>query len=277
MNEENDKQSTAQYNDPDHIPDENEIRDEINQGVEDKTSSKLADWIRHKQYGVDVREALALFVEWISVKLNGVVSAFNGVEDRQSDVEKRQSNVEDQFKTVIANATKDSEVILARDSKTYGTYVDLDDRLENIEGMLAKSVPSGFVATLTHNLGYTPRVSASYYENAIGTETDGLGTNFAGGFGEINEVQLSIFVSYPDSNTVRVEMPMKFAMTGTPVVKPDGNFYLINGFKTIKFDFGGAVKNGSGEVALENPEAPDSPSQLTASEITDQSAKLNWR
>ncbi|MCG4841126.1 hypothetical protein, partial [[Ruminococcus] torques] len=59
---------------------------------------------------------------------------------RQEDVEARQTRVENEFKDVIANATKDSEVINARDSAYFGKFPVLDDRLENIEKMI-----SGFV------------------------------------------------------------------------------------------------------------------------------------
>ncbi|EGF47532.1 hypothetical protein AAULR_24276 [Lacticaseibacillus rhamnosus MTCC 5462] len=60
--------SQDQYRDPEHIPNDNAIRQEINRGVVDPKASQLATWIRQKQWGVDVREALGLFVEWVSSK-----------------------------------------------------------------------------------------------------------------------------------------------------------------------------------------------------------------
>ncbi|MBM6642190.1 metallophosphoesterase [Lacticaseibacillus paracasei] len=129
----------SEYRDPSHIKQNNEIQDDIDKGVVDPKAKTLSGWIQHKQYGLDVRKSLSLFTEWISSKFNAIVSAFENVKDRQDHVEGRQDDVEDQFKDVVANATKDSEVILARDSKFYGKFSVLDDRLENVETYLKGS------------------------------------------------------------------------------------------------------------------------------------------
>lgn len=59
-----------QYRDPEHIPSENAIRQEIESGYVSPNATQLAKWLREKQYGVDVREAIALLVEDTSVLLN---------------------------------------------------------------------------------------------------------------------------------------------------------------------------------------------------------------
>ncbi|WP_277754883.1 CotH kinase family protein [Lacticaseibacillus rhamnosus] len=58
------------YRDPEHIPYENSIREDINNGFVDNISESLATWIRSKQWGLDVRESLALAVEWFSKMKN---------------------------------------------------------------------------------------------------------------------------------------------------------------------------------------------------------------
>lgn len=52
------------YRDPEHIPYENYIREDIQHGFVDNISESLATWIRRQQWGLDVRESLALAVEW---------------------------------------------------------------------------------------------------------------------------------------------------------------------------------------------------------------------
>lgn len=58
------------YRDPEHIPYENSIREDINNGFVDNISESLATWLRSKQWGLDVRESLALAVEWFSKMKN---------------------------------------------------------------------------------------------------------------------------------------------------------------------------------------------------------------
>lgn len=59
--------TTNYYRDPTHIT---ETIAEINSGKKDNISIQLATWIRQKMFGIDTREALARFIEWISVLTN---------------------------------------------------------------------------------------------------------------------------------------------------------------------------------------------------------------
>ncbi|MHC6536708.1 hypothetical protein ACYUMT_07420 [Latilactobacillus sakei] len=211
-----------------------------------------ADQLSNKMYGKDVRKSLA---QWILlggyiynqgiITLGQFQAALNSFEDvmehRQVNVEKRQTNVEDKFKNVIANATVDSELIDARISTIYGKYPTLDGRLENIEQMLAMSIPSGYLVTINHGLGRNPDVTVSYYEDAIGTEVGGLGK--AAIFGGTNAKFLESTASYVDANTVKIELPAGFALAGYPVYQPaDHCWYIIDGNRILKFDL--VVKAG---------------------------------
>jgi hypothetical protein len=239
-----------QYTDPTHIPGDNEFKKEIEAGTPDQKATTLAGWIRVKEWGVDVREALALFVEWLSVKFNALKDDYGkfkvdltgkqtAVTNRQTEVEKRQTNLEGRFTNVIANATKDSEVIDARSSAIYGPFGVLDQRLENIEQALALLAPTGYTVTINHGLGRNPTVTVVYYEYALGTEPNGLGTGPEGTFGGTPSKTLESTVSYPDANTAKIDLPLGFKLTGDPVFQPaDNRWYIIDGYRTLRFDLG---------------------------------------
>lgn len=240
----------ADYRDPDPVPE----KQEYDPSNVEPVARDIARFLRTKMYGVDVRESLARWVEInlaVAKFLRDDQTAFKAdltakqkaVTDRQTDVEKRQTDVESQFKTVIANATKDSEVILARDSTAYGKFTVLDDRLENIEALMAQAVPSGFTVTIKHGLGRNPDVAVRYYEYAIGTEPGGLGTGPGGKLGEINTQNVTSSVTYPDANTMKIQLPIWYHLNGVAELKPDGNYYLIDGYRTLKFDIGGQGVN----------------------------------
>ncbi|GAP02079.1 hypothetical protein FFRU_350020 [Fructobacillus fructosus] len=223
-----------QYRDPTHIPSENEFANDIKNGVVDKNSQTLAKWLREKQWGVDVREALALFVEWLSTKWHSNKELIDQNANRQSQVEKRQTDLETRFTGVLSGATKDSEVIDARNSQTYGKFEVLDNRFENIETLLAKYVPQGFEVTIKHNLNRMPTVFVFSYEWGIGTAPNGLGTEPEGLFGGTNPVSVASNVVYSDANTIKVILPLDYKMSGE-LEQHDNSWYLVEGIKSLKF------------------------------------------
>lgn len=228
------------YRDSTHIPEDNEFKNDIKNGSVDGKAQLLAKWLRTKQWGRDVREAMALFVEWITAKFNAVSLKFQNVLTRQADVEKRQTDVENQLNEFIAATTNSKtdtglEVIQARNSSIYGSFKTLDDRLEQLETSLSVIVPVGFEVKIDHNLGRNPTVSAEYYEYAIDTEPDGFGTGPSGTFGGTIPKQLETKITYPDANTVSITLPKGYAINGVVSQGVDGYWYLIDGYKTIRF------------------------------------------
>lgn len=233
----------------------------------------LAQFIRTKMYGADVREALARWIEImlaVQTYINEDETEFKielqnkqeGVEARQTEVEKTMSDVLDQFKAVITNATKDSEMILARDSSHFGNFTILDDRLEYMESLLAAYVPAGFNVTIKHNQNRQPKVVVHYYEYAIGTETDGFGTG-PYGLGESAVQTIPAQVDYPDEETCIVHLPLSYALTGVVTYKA-GYWYLIDGYKTLRFDLGDDIDdakatagNGSNQTSTDSSGAGD--------------------
>nr|WP_225440802.1 hypothetical protein [Ligilactobacillus agilis] len=242
-------------------------------------------------YGNDVREALAqwtIFTAKIAEYLVNDEAAFkldvlrtkNDLVARQTQVESRQTDLENAFKSVISNATKDSEVILARSSSRYGAYLTLDDRIEYLEQLIGTYVPSGFTVTIKHNQNRNPDVKVRYYEYALGTEPDGIGTGPKGSFGGTNNVDVPTTVEYKDANTVLVHLPTNYRLTGAPIFEQD-KWRLIDGYKTLSFDLGtvdttAAIKGNSGNSTSQDNNVITAPQNLHATAINDTTEKLIW-
>lgn len=263
----------------------------ISVGNVDQVALQVAKWLREKMYGNDVREALAqwtIFTAKIAEYLVNDEAAFkldvlrtkNDLVARQTQVESRQTDLENAFKSVISNATKDSEVILARSSSRYGAYLTLDDRIEYLEQLIGTYVPSGFTVTIKHNQNRNPDVKVRYYEYALGTEPDGIGTGPKGSFGGTNNVDVPATVEYKDANTVLVHLPTNYRLTGAPIFEQD-KWRLIDGYKTLSFDLGtvdttAAIKGNSGNSTSQDNNVITAPQNLQATAINDTTEKLIW-
>lgn len=233
--------STGYGNDSTPIPQNNPIADYISSHSLDPNSLLLQQWILGKESGLQTRSAMGYEAVYLCSRVLESINLYNDLYSRQSDVEQRMTKTEVDFQKVIANATVDSEVILARSSDTYGDYKTLDARLENDEKILAQFAPIGFRITIKHGLGINPKLTVYTYQDAIGTETNGLGTAPTG-LGETGIQTVPVLASYPDANTLVVDMPANYKLNGTPQPALDGNYYLIDGNKTLKFDIGGLQK-----------------------------------
>lgn len=263
----------------------------ISVGNVDQVALQVAKWLREKMYGNDVREALAqwtIFTAKIAEYLVNDEAAFkldvlrtkNDLVARQTQVDSRQTDLENAFKSVISNATKDSEVILARSSSRYGAYLTLDDRIEYLEQLIGTYVPSGFTVTIKHNQNRNPDVKVRYYEYALGTEPDGIGTGPKGSFGGTNNVDVPTTVEYKDANTVLVHLPTNYRLTGAPIFEQD-KWRLIDGYKTLSFDLGtvdttAAIKGNSGNSTSQDNNVITAPQNLHATAINDTTEKLIW-
>lgn len=263
----------------------------ISVGNVDQVALQVAKWLREKMYGTDVRESLAqwtLFSAKISEYLINDEQAFklditrtkNYLLERQGQVETRQTDIENQFQKVVANATKDSEIILARDSKKYGAFATVDDRMENIENLVAQYIPIGFTVTIKHNQNRNPDVKVRYYEYALGTEPNGIGTGPKGSFGGTNNVDVPATVEYKDANTVSVHLPTNYRLTGAPIFEQD-KWRLIDGYKALSFDLGtvdttAAIKGNSGNSTSQDNNVVTAPQNLQATAINDTTEKLIW-
>lgn len=221
----------------------------------DQVAFTVANWLRQKMYGVDVREALAQWTlvtariaDYIFTDTDSFKEDVNStrlklstradlVEERESQIEKRQSGLEDNFHDVIGNETKDSEVIIARDSSNFGRFKDLGSRIGYIETMLVKYVPQGFNISIKHNQGRNPSIKVVYYEYSLGTEPNGLGAGPDGSFGGTNRTFVTSKVDYPDMSNCVIHLPLNYALNGS-VTYHDGYWFIIDGYKVLKIDMG---------------------------------------
>lgn len=223
------------YRDPTDIP---EIAEEIAKGKKDPISINIALWIRTKMWRRHVREALARAVEWFSVRFYEIKDHADKTREISQETRERQTTLEGQFKDVLANATVDSEVINARDSQTFGKFIVLDDRFENIETLVNRYIPIGFDFIIPHNMGTNPNVVVKTYDYGLGTEPNGF-DSVPGMFGGTPSKMLPFEAMYQGGNTVLISLPYEYRMENSEVIKSKyypGVWYLNEGIKTIKIE-----------------------------------------
>lgn len=143
----------------------------------------------------------------------------------------------------------------------------------------------GYSIKIVHGQGAYPVPHIFYYEDAIGTETNGLGTG-PNGFGEDHTRYVPCEADYPDTNTIIVRIPRNFRLTGAPHYK-FGAWYLTDENRTIKIDLGlvdevkAQTGDGQGKSYL-SPNTgyfskPTSPTDLRAVYIDEHTQRLLWR
>lgn len=201
---------------------------------------RVVEWLQTKKRGLETRKTLGLWVEVTGIAIfnaqNFIKSIQSEMNNRQTQVEERQTDIENRWDTVVSEATYDSEVKDARYSPVFKkAFPTLTDRITNLEMMQAKYTPSGYSVTINHNLGRMPKVKVKYYEYAIGTEPNGLGTAPDGRLGAHNIKFVPAEVNHISTSACTVTMPFSYKLNTTHAVQhKDGNWYLIDGYKTIK-------------------------------------------
>lgn len=144
----------------------------------------------------------------------------------------------------------------------------------------------GYSIKIVHNQASYPVPHIFYYEDAIGTETNGLGTGRTG-FGQNNTKYIPCEADYPDANTIVVRIPRNFYLKGAPSYKA-GGWYIIDENRTIKIDLGSNIndasaQSGDGEGnSYLSPNTgyfskPTSPTDLRAVYIDEHTQRLLWR
>lgn len=144
----------------------------------------------------------------------------------------------------------------------------------------------GYSIKIVHNQAGYPVPHIFYYEDAIGTETNGLGTGRTG-FGQNNTKYIPCEADYPDANTIVVRIPRNFYLKGAPSYKA-GGWYIIDENRTIKIDLGNNINDtsaqsgdGKGSSYLSAGTGyfskPTSPSDLRAVYIDEHTQRLLWR
>lgn len=177
--------------------------------------------------------------------------------------------------------TPDENNVLALDN---GMVAERNSSLVSADTM--EDLLYGYTIEIHHGQDDFPaRPVVMYYEDAIGTEANGLGTGSAG-FGQTKTKLLPFRAEYPDANTIKLLVPRNFYLKAAPHYIA-GAWYLIDENLTIKVDLGnvdetealtGEGKNrsylsaGSGFFSK-----PTSPSDLRAVYIDENTQRLLWR
>lgn len=143
----------------------------------------------------------------------------------------------------------------------------------------------GYSIKIVHNQASYPVPHIFYYEDAIGTEANGLG-NGPHGFGQDNTRYIPCEADYPDANTIVVRIPRNFYMQDAPNYK-FGAWYINTGNKSIKIDLGSVddakaqASDGQGKSYLSAGTGyfskPTSPSDLRAVYVDEHTQRLLWR
>lgn len=144
----------------------------------------------------------------------------------------------------------------------------------------------GYSIKIVHNQAGYPVPHIFYYEDAIGTETNGLGTGRTG-FGQNNTKYIPCEADYPDANTIVVRIPRNFYLKGAPSYKA-GGWYIIDENRTIKIDLGNNINDtsaqsgdGKGSSYLSAGTGyfskPTKPSDLRAVYVDEHTQRLLWR
>lgn len=143
----------------------------------------------------------------------------------------------------------------------------------------------GYSIKIVHGQGRYPDATVHYYEDAIGTEANGLG-NTSHGFGQTNTKSIPCEVDYPNANTAVVRIPRNFYLEDAPNYE-SGAWYVIEGNKTIKISLGAVddakakANDGQGKSYLSPGTGyfskPTSPMDLRVTYINQNTQRLDWR
>lgn len=143
----------------------------------------------------------------------------------------------------------------------------------------------GYTIEIKHNQGEYPIPRVFYYEDAIGTEINGLGSA-SHGLGEVNVKYIPARAEYKDPNTILVKIPRNFYLNASPNYD-QGAWYLGDENRTLKVDLGfvddekAKETNGQGSSYLSAGSGyfskPTSPTDLRAVYIDEHTQRLLWR
>lgn len=143
----------------------------------------------------------------------------------------------------------------------------------------------GYSIKIVHGQDAYPVPHIFYYEDAIGTETNGLGTG-PKGLGEDHTRYIPCEADYEDANTITVRIPRNFYLEAAPSYN-SGAWYVRNGNQTIKIDLGlvddakAQASDGQGKSYLSAGTGyfsrPTGPADLRAVYVDEHTQRLLWR
>lgn len=221
------------YRDPTHI----DIENWVDMDKVDGIHKQLARWLREKMYGLDVREALARLVEQTSSNLFDTNQVALALEQLAISLEEKWNeeyqSLTDEWKNTLAGVTVDDEVINARIDLRGFVYKTLKERLDAMQAISDKLNPVSEVFSIEHNQNCYPVVRVLAFENGLGIGP--LGVNLGGS----NTITINCDTEYMGRNSLKVKVPLVFAMTNPTTERISANEYLlVEGIKSLIVEVG---------------------------------------
>lgn len=193
--------------------------------------------IMHKKHGVDVRLSLTIFIYIIAHGFTITVNEFKNLTEKiiykMEELELGYHDLIDEWKNTLAGVTVDDEVINARIELRGFVYKTLKERLDAMQAISDKLNPVSEVFSIEHNQNCYPVVRVLAFENGLGIGP--LGVNLGGS----NTITVNCDTEYMGKNSLKVKIPLAFAMTHPTTERISANEYLlVEGIKSLIIEVG---------------------------------------
>lgn len=205
---------------PNNFPDDYD-KTKVDPRVRLRTSA-----VKNKLIGLDTREAMEQAPEIISV----VATEAKELSDETSE---RQDELEERWETVLAETTDGAEVIDARTGLRGTSWPTIKGRLDSMQAIDDKLNPVSEIFSIEHNQNCYPVVRVLAFENGLGIGP--LGVNLGGS----NTITVNCDTEYMGRNSLKVKVPLAFAMTNPTTERISANEYLlVEGVKSLIIEVG---------------------------------------
>lgn len=205
---------------PNNFPDDYD-KTKVDPRVRLRTSA-----VKNKLIGLDTREAMEQAPEIISV----VATEAKELSDETSE---RQDELEERWETVLAETTDGAEVIDARTGLRGTSWPTIKGRLDSMQAIDDKLNPVSEIFSIEHNQNCYPVVRVLAFENGLGIGP--LGANLGGS----NTITVNCDAEYMGRNSLKVKVPLAFAMINPTTERISANEYLlVEGIKSLIIEVG---------------------------------------
>lgn len=207
---------------PNNFPDDYD-KSKVDPRVRLRTSA-----VKNKLIGLDTREAMEQAPEIISV-------VATEAKELSDETAQRQDELEERWETVLAETTDGAEVIDARTGLRGTNWPTVKGRLDSMQAIDDKLNPVSEVFSIEHNQFGYPAVRVLSLEYGLGVvplESEPV-------FGGSSTVTINCDVEYVDRNTLKVKVPLAYAMTNPTTERISANEYLlVEGVKSLIIEVG---------------------------------------
>ncbi|WP_413496551.1 hypothetical protein [Carnobacterium maltaromaticum] len=196
-------------------------------------SQVYADFVRSKLFGKHVREALARGILIASIDANEAKDIARIANAKSDETAERQDELEERWETVLAETTDGAEVIDARTGLRGTSWPTIKGRLDSMQAIDDKLNPVSEIFSIEHNQNCYPVVRVLAFENGLGIGP--LGVNLGGS----NTIAVNCDTEYMGRNSLKVKVPLAFAMTNPTTERISANEYLlVEGIKSLIIEVG---------------------------------------